>query len=375
MTTTFEIHVPNFVDDPDFVPLFGGGDWDRDAQNDQGSLDNLVVAAGAAGEFFVEYAVSVTAAAADTKFEMDLGQSVSVWFVGVPDGNAQAGTIRFEFSNTIAWSGFTVNGAHSLNATSLSVHNASGGSVTISAGQLFTVAGDDKVYQVTSGATISNGANGSLTIKRVDKSATGLAVAYAGSEVLTCRSGNYTSPVLDTGTEYWPMAVTPSGGFRRTSLPNKYEHSFTTGATARYVRCTIVDTSNTDGQLRLSGLYVCYTYLPAYNPDYGVQFGIKANTQRESAVGGGDAYQEERPQRQIRAAFTAVSQSEAFTTVADILYETDLGGNMWVTYDNTDSSDLKMRRSFPGRFDDLSVLTHAHFDGVDIPLSITERIA
>lgn len=371
MSGQLGLAVPNYMTASDLVIYRGGGDWELYTLPDgtqRGSLDNL------SAEFFTEEAVSATAATADTQFEFDMGLDLPFQFFGIAKGNTQAGgTIRVRGSSTLAWSGCTVNGVTAINATSISFHNASGASITFVAGQIFTISGMAKVYQITSGATITNGSNGSIAIKRVDKTGTGLEAATIGSEAITCRSGNYTTPTLDTGILFYPMSATPTTGWRILTLPNTFSYEFDTVKTARYLKWEIINSDNPSGEISLAGLHMGPVQYPPYNMDYGARFGIKSNSQRESSAGGATALQKEATQRTLKFQLSAIPEATAFTTIFDMLNETDIG-NLWVFYDSSDSA-LKTRRSFPATFDDLSELQHSFMDGLDITLSLTERVA
>ena len=76
-----------------------------------------------------------------------------------------------------------INGAHSIGATSLSIDGLTG-TETLVAGDAFTIAGDSQVYVVSANATLSSGANTSVSIFPELKS------AAANDAVITFKSDN-----------------------------------------------------------------------------------------------------------------------------------------------------------------------------------------
>lgn len=373
---------PNYVDDAFFDPIFGGGSW-----NTAFPIRDL------AEEFYVKESRSSSASASDSVFEIDFRTPRSVGFVGVPDGNfSSSATIQIEGSNTIAWSGVTVDGVNAVNATSLDITTGSD-AVAFVAGQIFTIAGDSTVYQITADNSVGASTSDSIDIKRVDIAGTGLVAATAGSEVITCHSGDYTSPVFDTGTvNYYPKLYPVSGvglpwgdpriwtgtfaeeDFTTLNFPRQFVKVLSQTYTIRYVRTSITDTGNSDGYVSVASFYVCPTYIPTYNMDYGLSFGLRSNSTKESSPGGIDAFDKQRAQRYINFTLSQTPLEEAFSSQYDLDLRLDVTGNLFFVYDSADDV-LLFRRSFAGRFENLQAISPTFFDGAKKSYSIIERIA
>lgn len=375
------ICAPNYVDFTTVTPRFGGGNWSQAL-----SPENLN------SEFFTEVTRSTNDTASSTILDIDLGASRSVGFVGIPDSNISiTGTIKFEGSDTPAWTGVTVDGAHSASDTTLDV--TSGSAVTITNGDTFTIAGDSVTYQVTSGG--GTGTSLTLTIKRVSSATAGLAGALSGSEVITCHTGDFTGDeeLFDSGSrEYFPFVYPLDGGglpwgdvriwtgkftdedLQRLNFPRQHLYILPEAKFCRYIRISVTDESNADGYVEIDGLYITGVYEPNYNMSYGVDFGRKSNTTKESARGGADVFEKRRSQRYVDFSLDFLSDSEAFTALFDIDAEVDVDGNMYFVYDKADVEYL-IRRSFPCRFENLSSSAAVFYQNNTKSFSLIERIA
>lgn len=376
------ICAPNFVDDTYFGPIFGGGSW-----NTSYPLSNLNA------EFFTEETRSVGATTAATTFQIDFKTPRQVEFIGIPDSNiSPSGRIRLLGTNTVAWTGVTVNGVNSSGATSLSVATSTS-AIDFLEGEIFTIAGDTTTYQITADVSIGSSSTGSLAIKRVDSSATGLATATTGGEVITCRSGDFADPDFDTtSSTYYPtlypvtQTQLPWGDIRlwtgtysnedfvTLNFPRQYVKVLDQTYNIRYLKVEITDTGNTDGYVSIASIYVAPVYRPTYNMDYNLSFGLRSNTTRESSPGGADVFDRERPQRYINFSLSQIPVQEAFATQFDVDQQLDITGNLFFVYDEDDTT-LLFRRSFAGRFENLQPIVPQFYNGTKKTYSIIERLA
>ena len=375
---SFVLCAPNWVDTATVSRVFGGGGWQPTL-----SPSNLNA------EFFTEVTRSTDATLANTKFTVDLGAQRTVGFVGIPDSNlTNTALIRTKVSNTVAWSGVTINGAHSAADTTLDVTAAT--SITVAAGDVFTISGDVTTYQVTVGGT---GTSITLTIKRVASASAGLTGALSGSEEVTCHTGDFTSPLVDSGwVDYFPEVFPVDGGglfwgdariwtrkysaedLSRLNLPRQYIYLFPNRVFARYVSVEIDDTTNGDGYVQADGLYITDTFQPRYNMSYGLRFGLRSNTTKESARGGADAFEKRKAQRYVDFTLDFLSDSEAFASLFDTDRELDLDGNLFFVYDSADVQYV-IRRSFPARFGTLSAITPNFYANNIKTFALEERLA
>lgn len=76
--------------------------------------------------------------------------------------------------------GATVSGAHAVGATAIAVATGAGGSISVSAGDIVTFAGDTNKYVVAAALSLGASASGTLTIAKP-----GLRKAAAGSEAIS----------------------------------------------------------------------------------------------------------------------------------------------------------------------------------------------
>lgn len=89
--------------------------------------------------------------------------------------SAQVGSVTAGSSTSA-----TVSGAHAIGATAIAVATGAGGSVSVSAGDVVTFAGDTNKYVVAAALSLGASASGTLTL-----ATPGLRKALAGSEAIT----------------------------------------------------------------------------------------------------------------------------------------------------------------------------------------------
>jgi hypothetical protein len=366
------------MEDPIYDPYIGGGSF-RTAH----PLRNLY------SEFFAEKTISTDATLASTQYHIDFQTSQIVKFLGIPNSNAtSACSRRARGSNTAKWASVTVNGAHSVNDATISVSCAF--TAVISAGDLLTFEGSERLYRVTTGASLS-ASTATITIERDNDTVSGAGVedALTGGEDVECRVGDYTVPVFDTGwvsyfaaqpagSFYWGDAglwdgIVPDEVLVRLNLLRQNMVILSEPFRVRFIHEQFNDTANPDGFLSLSAEYITSVLRPTHNMNFGAQFHVISSTTRETSAGGADVYEKQKPRRQISFSLTNIPLEDAFSSYLDLDTQLDISGNMYVIYDEDDTV-LLSRRSFPGRLEELAPLVHSLYDSADKSYVITERL-
>lgn len=370
---------PNFIEDTVEPPIVGGGGWEVDYP-----VSNL------GAEFFADNTISTDLTSSNLVMQFDLTFPRDIKFIGIPGGNISLdGQIQIKMSRNRAWSGVTIDGVNAINATTLNILTAS--AITITAGDIFKIAGDDTVYQVVTGGSFSASGSGSITIKRDAISGSGLVAATTGNEAVTCHTGDYTSAPVDTGfidyfTPIIPFGSPAWGGaglydgkapesfYQKLNLPEQFIYILDDLEVVQFIEISFSDSSNPAGYLSVDALYLTSVYQPTYNMLYGADFGDITNTSKESSSGGASAFTREKPTRTLTLNLANIPVEEAFTSLYDTTRELDISGNMYVVYDDTDTL-LAIRRTFPARFESGVRLTAQAFNSIGSSHTLVERLA
>lgn len=326
----------------------------------------------------------------NTFLHCDLGVTRDVNLVAIPKQNniSRTGQIRLRASANAAWTGVTVNGVNALNATSLSVSTTV--AINVTAGDGFTIAGDTQVYQATADVSIGAATTGSIGVTRVDDSGTGLALATAGSEAVTCHAGDMSDLILDTGyldvgeIIYPPYSLYyghPSVADGK-ATPEEYAKrkipfcwANTAGYTiARYWRVDVSDPLNADGYIILPRLFICGGYAPTKGARYGVQIGRFTNSTMVVSKGGAEIPNEQVGGRTFIMGIENIPQDEAFTYILSMLEDADITKQIFLMFDKT-ATIHKHRLSFPVRMKSLNPLSVPYFEHCDAVFDVSEVIA
>jgi len=349
--------------------IIGGGDW-----LDTRPLTNLL------DPLLKNQARSASLVPGDLTFEVDLGAGRDVKINFIPDSNmSNTAQIRLEASNTIAWANVIVDGVNSIGATTLNI--ASGATAaTIVTGQIFKIAGDDTVYTVVTGDTLTASDTGAITLKRSNIAGTGLVVGTTGGEAITSHSGDYSGGLLDTGfndsipviyefgtLEFGHPSFFDGKPTAEDRLRLKIPFRDVQGETilAAYWRYSITDADNLDGFVEIPRLHICRGYLPTKGIRYGSAIKRTSTTSRRTTPGGTDFHTKNPNRRSWQITIQNLPENEAISRWFDIQDEADIDVQ-GVFIKNIDTNILSHATDFLFRFEKLDPIAFPFFDTGDI---------
>ena len=366
---------PNFAESTfagngQIAPVLGGGDWEKNRPLTRMLEDELIRAAR-----------SVDTTTASTQFDIDLGSLRDIGVFAIPKSNlSRLSQLRLQASADIAWASVVVDGVNAINATTL---NITEGAATLAIGDIFTIAGDVTVYQITSVSA------GSIGIKRDGITGAGLVVATSGAEVITCHTGDYTTPLLDTGfVDVWEVL------YEFGTIPIEHP-SFTDGkateedaqrfripyvnipagvVTARYVRFEIDDTSNEDGFIRLNWLTIARAIEASSGISYGAAMGRFTDTTVNASKGGSEIFTRRDVGRTFSFGLSNISVDEGLTLFDDMMSDAGINKKIFFIFDKTDKVH-KHRRMMLCRLTELNPISIVSFDNVDMTHELKEVLA
>ncbi|MCG8670216.1 MAG: hypothetical protein MI867_12435 [Pseudomonadales bacterium] len=342
-------------------------------------------------DLFVNVARTTDATAASTFMHFDLGITRDVKMFAIPSHNcSRTATYRLRGSDTVAWSGVTVNGVNALNATTLNVSTTD--AISVSVGEGFTIAGDTQLYQATAAVSIGASSTGSISIERVDATGTGLASATTGSEVITCHAGDFTTTVVDTGsldvweviyeqyTLYYGHPSLADGKIEPHNLPNRRSPIVYINSTdgvvdiARYWRLDIADTSNADGYIELSRAFFCPGYEATKAIKYNMSIGRFSNSTLSKSKGGANIPNDQRGGKKFVIGIDNIPESEGMGIIYDMVEDADVTKQIFFVMNKKDTVH-KHRRMFTARLKKLDPLTIPFFEKMDAVFEVEEVVA
>jgi hypothetical protein len=368
---------PNYIDSTyvgngyDGV-VFSGGSWET-AQ----PLSNLME------PYLVDFAQTTDATLTSTQGDIDLGCLREVdCFILYDNSISRVGKARFRLSDTAKWVGVTLNGAASAGASSISVMASSSGA-TITSGDYFTITGDDTVYKFTGSSTIAASGTASVNITP------NLTANALSTTPLVCRTGDFTSPVLDsTSVDVWPEAYRfgqvnyghPSFYDGKVSAEDAVGQTYPfiyipdVAKIGRYIRFEIDDTANVDGCIKIGRSFVAPGWQMTINPIYGLSVGWKSNTITDRTLGQADIFDKKRAEREITFEIDSLPEDEAYSFPYEMQRLLDIDGQFVFIYDPEDTIHLH-RRTILARMKNNQALRHSEFMRVGVAFDIKEVIA
>lgn len=373
---------PNFIDSAYTGSgyegvAFTGGSWETEFPLSNISEDSLGI----------DFAQSTDANTSSTQGEIDLGVTRTrairtLCFLA--NNISRSGQIRIKVTNAAKFSGAVVNALTSSGSSSVVFRNTSStSSITITNGDYFTVAGDSTIYKATNTVTISASGTGSINITP------NLAADAALNAVITCRSGDYTSPTLDTDWQdvwrevyafgslpyghpsFWDGKVTAEDAEGQ-SIP--YVYVANTAFTGRYIKFEINDALNSDGYIRIGRVFVSLGWQASINILYGASIGFQSNSQMEKAIGGNEIFERRPAERVIAFEFDDLPQNEVYSNVYEIQRKLDVYGQLVFIFDPDDTENLH-RRTILARMRSLPPIRHPRFQRTSAAFELKEVIA
>lgn len=199
----------------------------------------------------------------------------------------------------------------------------------------------------------------------------------------------FSTTVLDTGwVDAWPI-VKPFGSLywgapglwdgklspeeaANISIPFVYVHE--SMVVARYWRIEINDTSNPDGYIDITRLFICPGWQPARNMSYGVELGIVDPSEVQISDGGAKYFRKKTKFRTARFKIDNITVDEALTRAFDMMRTQGITQQVFFIFDPEDTFHLH-RRSFLANMRQLSSLEYPFYNLNSIAFDIEEVIA
>lgn len=143
---------------------------------------------------------------------------------------------------------------------------------------------------------------------------------------------------------------------------------------ARYLRIEIDDQANPAGYVEAGMLFIADGWRPAVNIDWGYSLAWQDKTAVEEADSGMEFFGQKARRRRASFRLSHMSTDEAMGRAFDLDGQLGISGDL---YYFTDTDDLlhKLRRSFLGRLEQTSEISHASYDRHGKAFQLIERIA
>jgi len=398
---------PNHMEDTFEPPYLGSGSWRVDSP-----LSNI------GAEFFANRSTVLANDTASTRFQVAFDIAKRVGFLGIPLSNAPIGTkLRWRGTDVVKWDNVFLSAPASAGATSITAQalvtpsdvieagmplggllltltypEDTGTVNAITVGDLFTLGDSRVVYEVTQQVTLSP-TDFTIHFKRTDGVGGGLVASAPVNTSVVCRSGNYTTPLFDTGmVDFFEQVseplVAPWGtpecwdGFPseesliRTGQRKQRTLLLDQRYAVQYMRVDFELPPDIDEKLWLADVYITDVYRPRYNMEYGAVFGLRSNTVKESNPSGVDVFQEERPRRYCEFSIFGLTMEEALVGgIYDLYTSLDISGNFFFIYQDNFGSELMRRTAFPARFRSIDEgISQDFFDTTRFEVTVEERL-
>lgn len=236
--------------------------------------------------------------------------------------------------------------------------------------------------------------SGSITLERTgvdEDTGTGLTSGTSGDEAITSHSGDFIDHEVDnSGTQDYFKVIfdltLPWGSpgiwdgketdenIATLDLPSSFTYILNTTAIGQYWRLEITDPANTDGFISIDDMFLG----SAFSPEKGAAFGsvqtLNTNSSSAKSAGGVVVFNEEPSGRSIDVIFRHMTVTESFTNIFDMQRRLDIFDDLYFIMDSEDTV-LAQRRSFPGRFVELSGINYDFFNGNSVQLRIEEKLS
>jgi hypothetical protein len=150
-------------------------------------------------------------------------------------------------------------------------------------------------------------------------------------------------------------------------------HILATEIAARYWRCEISDTSNSDGYIEAGRLFLGPIWQPTYNMSLGAQIGYLDDSTVETAFGGSEFFDDRPVRRQVTIRFDELSDSEAWLQALDMQRLRGITRELFFSWD-PDDQEYIMQRSFLARIEALNPIEAVRYRSNAMALRLRELI-
>lgn len=374
---------PNHVESTFYDVVFSGGSWESTLP-----LSNL------ADDDLSKAAQSTDATTASTQFHVDLGSLQSIRLAFVSSGNySRSAKLRIRATATAKWTGAAVNTGASSGASSISM-KATTGDFTITAGDSFTING----YTYESATTILVTAGGVTVSLEASPSNPGdvfstLQDNISANDVVTCNHGLFDGTedidsgefdvfnvIYPWGTLYWGH---PSWWDGKVTEEERLQLTFPAiflldvFKVVRYFLFEFDDTTNADGYLALSKLFLTPGWQPTTNASYGATTQYTTETTFEQTISGIKKYDVKEPRRVTSFGLENLFTQEGIAQGIDM--QRYLGTNrqfvlLWNPDSLTDINEraLRHRNSYTATMRQLGPISYTYFNHTTVPVEAEE---
>lgn len=358
---------PNYLDVTFYNVVMGGGSWLSTRPLTNLKLDALSKQAQAS-----------TANDEDNKFFLDLGNSRGIRAWAFPYHNfTLSATHRVRGSDTPKFTGATVNSDRTAGNTSFTLL-AGSSAVNITAGEIFTFANHSTVYKATSDVAISAAGTGTVNVSPA------LTANLVATEVITCHSGDFSTPLYDTGTVPVFDTIYPFGSIDYThpswwtGLPTEEQRQSKKFplldvfdlVVARYWYFEFFDTV----AAQLPRLHISPGYQPSTGIAYDARHDWVTNTRVDNTLGGRRIYGVEPTARTLIFQVQDLTVDEALSNMFDLSLEAAIHKQLFFIFDEDDTA-LMHRRAFLATFERPSPLSYPYFNRIHTAMEIREVVA
>lgn len=369
---------PNYLDSDFYPVVLTGGDWSLPLENLKNERLSL-------------FAKTNGLNTSDSWFECDLGVSRNISLSAIPNGNFTIDAKkRLRLSNTPSFGSCVVSVNGSINDNSISFQNTTSSSITVSSGDFFTI--NDNLYKSDTTLTINPSSTGIINLA----SASGndihnslLVESISVNDVITCNTGDYSTPLYDSGLVDIFNILYPYGSLSWTHpsfWTGKLLEEDRTGLIfpiidlltnnpiiCRYARYDFDDSTNSDTGIAINRSFFTPGYQPTINPIYGANIQYNTDTTFEKSFGGEKSYERKDPYRSFAFSIENLPQNEALTQGLDIQRIQGMDKQMFFIMNPDDLENLH-RTSFVATLRSLDPLTYSYFDHMSFNLILEEVI-
>ncbi len=359
MSTTV-ICTRNYIDST-YLPVYIiGGAWDMPLSNLQ--TDDLTT----------EVARSTGLTTGNTQFEVAFRELKEVTVSALPLHNLKrAGQYRVRYSDTPVWENATTGASRTAGNTTFTIQ-AGATSLGLVSGQYIKFEGHDTAYKITTTVTVAASGTATVTLSSA------LTSALTSGEDVECLSGDYTTPIYDSG---WTDAIPTvyASLYPYWGHPSFWDGKPTEEEIARekypivivhdsyklikFQKWEFDDTTNADGYIELPRLYVAYGKQPTFNCIWGSTHSLRTDTSYKKTLNAKKIYDQRPTERTMNLIFPDLPSDEVYSNFFDDLRSQGRHGQMYVIFDPADTAHLH-RRSMLATVEELPTISYDYHGGI-----------